>query len=65
LRPNQKLSLNFVAQRLPEGRWIRVLTVADQFAREFVTMLADKRLSGEKVAVERAHWNSSLVTSQY
>jgi putative transposase len=25
-RPNQKWSMDFVAQRLPDGRWLRVLT---------------------------------------
>jgi putative transposase len=51
LRPDQKWSMDFVAQRLPDGRWIRVLTVVDQFTRECVTLLADNTLSGEKVAV--------------
>ncbi len=50
LRPNQKWSMDFVAQRLPDGRWIRVLTVVDQYTRECVTLLADHTLSGEKVA---------------
>ncbi len=30
MRPNQKWSMDFVAQRLPDGRWIRVLTVVDR-----------------------------------
>lgn len=51
LRANQKWSMDFVAQRLPDGRWIRVLTVVDQFTRECVTLLADTTLSGEKVAI--------------
>ena len=50
LRPDQKWSMDFVAQRLPDGRWIRVLTVVDQYTRECVTLLADNTLSGEKVA---------------
>jgi putative transposase len=50
LRPNQKWSMDFVAQRLPDGRWIRVVTVVDQYTRECVTLLADNTLSGEKVA---------------
>jgi putative transposase len=33
-RPGQKWSMDFVAQWLADGRWIRVLTVVDQFARE-------------------------------
>jgi putative transposase len=51
MRPNQKWSMDFVAQRLPDGRWIRVLTVVDQYTRECVTLLADNTLSGEKVAI--------------
>ena len=43
--------MDFVAQRLPDGRWIPVLTVVDQYTRECVTLLADHTLSGEKVAV--------------
>ena len=35
---------------LPDGRWIRVLTVVDQFTRECLTLHADTALSGEKVA---------------
>jgi len=49
-RPNQKWSMDFVAQRLPDGRWIRVLTVVDQFTRECLCLHADTALSGEKVA---------------
>ncbi len=50
VRPNHKWSMDFVAQRLPNGRWIRVLTVVDQFTRECLTLHADTALSGEKVA---------------
>jgi putative transposase len=42
--------MDFVAQRLPDGRWIRVLTVVDQFTRECLTLSADNALGGEKVA---------------
>lgn len=48
--PNQKWSMDFVAQRLADGRWIRVLTVVDQFTRECLLLHADTALSGEKVA---------------
>ena len=34
----------------PDGRWIRVLTVVDQFTRECLTLFADNSLSGDKVA---------------
>jgi putative transposase len=49
-RPNHKWSMDFVAQRLPDGRWIRVLTVVDQFTRECLVLHADNSLNGEKVA---------------
>ena len=50
VRRNQKWSMDFVAQRLADGRWIRVLTVVDQFTRECLALFADTSLSGEKVA---------------
>ena len=50
VRRNHKWSMDFVAQRLPDGRWIRVLTVVDQYTRECLTLFADTALSGEKVA---------------
>lgn len=37
VRRNEKWSMDFVAQRLPDGRWIRVLTVIDQYTRECLT----------------------------
>jgi putative transposase len=49
-RPNHKWSMDFVVQRLPDGRWIRVLTMVDQFTRECLALSADTALSGEKVA---------------
>ena len=50
VRRNEKWSMDFVAQRLADGRWIRVLTVVDQHTRECLTLQADTALSGEKVA---------------
>ena len=50
LRPNRKWSMDFVAQRLPDGRWMRVLTAVDQFTRACLCLHADGSLSGEKVA---------------
>ena len=51
VRRNEKWSMDFVAQRLADGRWIRVLTVVDQYTRECLTLHADTALSGEKVAI--------------
>jgi len=42
--------MDFVAQRLADGRWIRVPTVVDQYTRECLTLHADTALSGDKVA---------------
>ena len=50
VRRKEKWSMDFVAQRLPDGRWIRVLTVVDQYTRECLSLHADTALSGEKVA---------------
>jgi putative transposase len=50
-RPNERWSMDFVAARLIDGRWFRVLTVVDQFTRECVLLLADSSLTGQKVAL--------------
>jgi putative transposase len=50
VRPNEKWSMDFVAARLLDGRWFRVLTVVDQFTRECLLLLADSSLTGQKVA---------------
>jgi putative transposase len=49
-RRNEKWSMDFVVQRLADGRWIRILTVVDQYTRECLTLHAETALSGEKVA---------------
>lgn len=51
VRPNHKWSMDFVAQRLPDGRWARILAVVDQYTRECLTLFADTALSGDKVAM--------------
>ena len=43
--------MDFVAARLIDGRWFRVLTVVDQFTRECLVLLADSSLTGQKVAL--------------
>ena len=50
-RPNERWSMDFVAARLIDGRWFRVLTVVDQFTRECMLLLADSSLTGQKVAL--------------
>ncbi len=43
--------MDFVAQRLADGRWIRVLTMVDHYALEYLMLHADTALSGEEVAI--------------
>ncbi len=54
VRPNEKWSMDFVAARLLDRRWFRVLTVVDQFTRECLLLLADSSLTGQKVALALA-----------
>jgi putative transposase len=42
--------MDFVSDRLVDGRWFRVLTVVDQYTRECLCAHADRSQSGEKVA---------------
>ncbi len=49
-RPNERLSMDFVSNRLLDGRWFRVPTVVDQFTRECLMLLVDSSLTGTKVA---------------
>jgi len=48
--PNQRWSMDFVSDRLVDGRWFRVLTVIDQYTRECLCAHADRSQTGEKVA---------------
>jgi putative transposase len=54
IRPNEKWSMDFVAARLLDRRWFRVLTVVDQFTRECLVLVADSSLTGQKVALALA-----------
>lgn len=49
-RPNERWSMDFVHDRLVDGRWLRILTVIDQFTRECLLLWAEASLTGEKVA---------------
>ena len=49
-RPNQRWSMDFVSDRLADGRWFRILTVVDQYTRECLCARADRPQTGEKVA---------------
>ncbi len=49
VRPNQCWSMDFVSDRLADGRLFRMLTVVDQFTRECVALTADGSMTGMKV----------------
>lgn len=51
-RPNQRWSMDFVSDRLADGRWFRILTVVDQYTRECLCAFADRSQTGEKVVVQ-------------
>jgi putative transposase len=50
--PNQRWSLDFVADTLTDGRRFRILVVVDDFTRECLCLVADTSLSGNRVARE-------------
>ena len=56
VRPNQRWSMDFVSDKLADGRSFRILTVVDQFTRECVGLQADRSMTGKKVSdvLERA-----------
>ncbi len=41
--------MDFVSDRLADGRWFRILTVIDQYTRECLCVYADRSQTGEKV----------------
>jgi putative transposase len=48
--PNQRWAMDFVRDRMVDGRWFRILTVVDQYTRECLCTPADRSQSGENVA---------------
>jgi putative transposase len=48
--PNQRWSMDFVADQLAGGRRFRVLNVVDDFSREMVGQLVSTSISGQQVA---------------
>ena len=50
--PNQRWSLDFVADTFAGSRRLRILAVVDDFTRECVTLAADTSLPGQRVARE-------------
>jgi putative transposase len=48
--PNHRWSMDFMSERVADGRWFRILTVVDQFTRECLCLWAEQSVTGEKVA---------------
>jgi len=53
--PNQRWSMDFVHDRLEDGRKFRILTVVDQFTKECVALRAKPRMQGSDVAEALDH----------
>jgi putative transposase len=51
-RPNQRWSMDFVSDRLADGRWFRILTVVDQYTRECLCAYADRSQTGDRVVAQ-------------
>ena len=56
--PNECWSMDFMSDKLADGRSFRILTVVDQYTRECVCLEADRAMTGMHVAqaLERAKW---------
>ena len=52
LMPNDRWSLDFVADQFIDGRRMRILVVVDDCTRECLTLVADTSISGLRVARE-------------
>jgi putative transposase len=46
---NQRWSMDFVSEGMVDGRWVRILTVIDQYTRECLCPHADRSQTGENV----------------
>ncbi len=60
--PNERWSMDFVADRLENGRQFRVLTVVDHFSRECPLLEAGMSMTGKSVAkaLERLSFDHPL-----
>ena len=54
-RPNHCWSMDFVSDKLADGRSFRILTIVDQFTRECVGLEADRSMTGMKVTQALEH----------
>ena len=52
--PNQRWSLDFVADALDWGRRFRILAIVDDFTREALALVVDTSIGGRRLARERS-----------
>jgi putative transposase len=50
--PNQRWSLDFVADTLAWGRRLRILAIVDDFTREALALVVDTSIGGQRMARE-------------
>ena len=57
-RVNQRWSMDFMADRLSNGKAFRILTIVDQYSRECPVLEVDGSLTGQRVveSLERLSW---------
>ena len=62
---NQRWSMDFVTEKLENGRYFRILTLIDQYTRECLQLWADFSLTGQKVVfcLQRLAGTRSLPTA--
>jgi putative transposase len=63
-RPNQRWSLDFVSDTFTDGRRFRALAVVDDCTRECLALVADRSLSGARVARELAFYHQGKARGQ-
>jgi putative transposase len=50
--PNQRWSLDFVADQFTNGRRFRILTMVDDFTKECLATVADTSIGGQRLVIE-------------
>ena len=46
--PDQRRGMDFVSDRLADGRWFRILIVVDRYTRECLCMYTDRSQAGRE-----------------
>src|SRR3954464_14218434 len=63
-RPNQRWSMDFVSDRLTDGRWFRILTVVDQYTGVLMdpcgSVAIGRESGGTQEASDRPAWRTGI-----